>query len=130
MGLDLVMGLGVLALAAVLLLPVWQRWVLREKAEVLREDLVAIERAVAEAALRGEVEGGVALSFEEYRKYLGDEDRVKGVGRDPFGESYGEQYVDEVPVVPMGAYERLRVVVPDLFWAPYGVPKGGKKGTE
>lgn len=122
-GLDLLIGLGIVALLCVLLLPVWQRWLLREKAEVLRADLVAIERAVAEAALRGQEAAGAALSFDEYRKYLQDEDRVKGVGRDPFGEPYGEQVVDEVPVVPVGAYDRLRVVVPDVFWAPYQVPR-------
>jgi hypothetical protein len=53
-------------------------------------------------------------------------DGLTGAGLDPFGEAYGDQYVDEVPMVPVAAYEQLRSVVPDSFWAPYQVPRSGK----
>jgi hypothetical protein len=125
--LDLVCLGGVISLLGALLIPVWQRSTLREKASVLRGDLALIEKAVAEAAIKRDVDAKEALSFEEYGAYLRGRDELKRGGLDPFGEPYGEQYVDEVPVVPVAAYEQLRSVVPDSFWKPYQVPRRGEK---
>jgi type II secretory pathway pseudopilin PulG len=127
---NLIFFAGVLSLLGALLLPVWQRSTLRELAETLRGDLVVIEKAVAEAAIKGDADAEEALSFDEYGTYLHDREALKRTGLDPFGEAYGDQYVDEVPVVPVAAYEQLRSVVPDSFWKPFQVPRRDKDAEE
>ena len=128
--LDVLVFLGAVIFAAVLLLPLIQRPAMRGKGEVLRGDLAAIRRAVAEVAIAADAKPGEVMSFERYAPHLRERESLKESGLDPLGNAYGDQRVDAVPAVPPASYGRLRGLVPDSFWAPYVIPEAEEDGVE
>lgn len=118
---DILFFLGAAALLTVLAFPPYERVLLRRSADVIRDELGHVERAVAEAAAKREAEPGDRLTFSQYGPYLGDHTRLRKRGRDLFGNPLGEQVVGVAPAVSRATYEKLREVVSDAFWHPYTV---------
>ena len=119
--LELLVIMGVVALAVVLSYPGYKRAGLMEKAKTLRADLQDIEQAVAGATRDLKAPPGSMLTLDQLRKYLKPGTSLQKAGHDPFGHPYGHQRNDAKPQVPAKSAELLRGVVPEGFWGSYQV---------
>lgn len=119
--LEVLVIMGVVALAVVLSYPGYKRAGLLEKAKVLRADLQDIEQAVAGATRDLKAPPGSVLTIDQFRKYLKPGTSLQKAGHDPFGHPYGHQRNDAKPQVPAKSAELLRGVVPEGFWGSYQV---------
>ena len=119
--LEVLVIMGVVALAVVLSYPGYKRAGLLEKAKVLRSDLQDLDQAVAAASRDLKAPPGSLLTIDQLRKYLKPGTPLQKAGHDPFGHPYGHQRNDTKPQVPAKSAELLRGVVPEGFWGAYQV---------
>ncbi len=125
---DLLFLGGVMALAAVLVYPPYQRHLLRASAEKIHRQMELVETAVSEAADRREMEAGDRIEFSQYGPFLGEQSYLRKTGKDVFGNALGAQTVGEAPRVPPATVDKLRGIVGKDFWEPYLA--GGRKEDE
>jgi len=113
--------IGIIALLAAVAVPSWIRARKRSQATVIWNDLKQIDAAVDQYALETNKGQGHPVEFADWRLYLKTNSRLQVTGTDIFGNEFGNQLVDSLPKVPLGAYTALADIVTLDFWSPYSV---------
>lgn len=117
--LETLVAIGLLALIVVLSYPGYKRTGLLAKAEQLRAELQAIEKAVTAANAKLKAPAGTLLTFEQIAPHLTNPSPALKSGLDPLGHPYGPQRTDRKPTIPSKSAEQLRGAVSEGFWGGY-----------
>lgn len=94
-----------------------------EIARKIRTQLELVDSAVDQEAIENHLAVGAPVPEARWKSWLKKSTPLAIAGTDELGNPFGPQIVDTVPSVPKASYQRLKAVVPDNFWAPYGIPK-------
>lgn len=92
-------------------------------ARAIRNQLSIVDSAVDQEAIEKHLAIGTPVPEARWQSWLNKSTRLAIAGTDELGNRFGPQIVDTPPSVPKASYQRLKAVVPDSFWAPYGIPK-------
>lgn len=94
-----------------------------EIARSIRAQLSLVDSSIDQEAIMMNLKAGSPVPEARWRSYLKKESKLAMTGLDELGNAFGPQVVDTPPAVPKASYMRLKAVVPDSFWAPFGIPK-------
>lgn len=109
---------AIIALLAVITVPSFLRARKRSQATLVKNDLRLIDDAMAQYAIEANRNSGDSIEVDDWIDYMKD-GRLYDTGQDIFGEDYGDQVVDTLPVVPAKTWDALSDVADSAFWAPY-----------
>ena len=124
---------AIIALLAAIAVPSFLRARKRSEATIVKNDLRMIDDAIAQYAIETSKNSGDTVEVDDWIDYVKD-GRLHDTAQDVFGEDYGDQVVDVLPVVPAAAWDALSDVADSAFWSPYlkqgatPPPKHRKKG--
>ena len=96
---------------------------LKEKARILKRDLLEVDSFITLVALRQGLAKGAPIPESAWRAEAAAGSRLATTGADVFGNRFGPQVADRPPAIPLESYQQLRGAVPDSFWAPFTVPR-------
>jgi hypothetical protein len=84
-------------------------------------DLRLIESAVEIYAIENSKYSGATVQTVDWTTYLKKKGSVLyNTGEDLFGNSYGQQTVDELPKVPLDTWNALSDIAGTDYFSPYG----------
>ena len=109
---------AIIALLAAMTVPSFLRARKRSQATSVKNDLRLIDDAIAQYAMETSRSSGDPVEVDDWVDYLKD-GRLYGTAQDVFGEDYGDQVVDVLPVVPAQTWDALADVADSAFWSPY-----------
>ncbi len=92
-------------------------------ARKIREQLVMLDALVDEQARTRKLPTGAEITEVMWRSTAPAGSHLAKTGTDELGHEFGPQKADQRPTVPKASYDRLKTVVPDSFWEPFGIPK-------
>lgn len=89
----------------------------------IKIQLGMVDSLVDIAAIENNLNPGTPVEEAVWRAHQKPQTGFVAPPTDECGSAFGPQIVDTKPTVPKATYERFKNVVPDSFWAPFGVPK-------
>jgi len=92
-------------------------------ARKIKAQLATVEALVDAQAIAKKLPPGTDVPESVWRSGATPGSRFATTNVDELGNEFGPQKTNQQPTVPKGSYERLKTVVPDSFWAPFGIPK-------
>jgi prepilin-type N-terminal cleavage/methylation domain-containing protein len=116
---EIMIVVAIIALLAAIAVPGFLRARKRSQASKILNDLRMIDGAVDQYAIETGRKSGDVVNVADWTNYLKKDTRLFSTGQDPFGDDYGAQTVDTLPIVPTGAYDSLSDVADTGFWSPY-----------
>ena len=117
---EIMIVVAIIALLAAIAVPGFLRARKRSQASKILNDLRLIDGAVDQYSIETGRKTGDAVNVTDWTNYLKKDTRLYVTGQDLFGDDYGTQTVDTLPLVPTGAYNTLSDVADTGFWSPYG----------
>ncbi|MDQ6911945.1 MAG: prepilin-type cleavage/methylation domain-containing protein [Verrucomicrobiota bacterium] len=91
----------------------------RTQATDVLNSLRLIDAAVSQYAVETNKAGGAPVQHIDYKPYLQKRNALYHSGTDIFGNTFGIQYVDQLPNVPGATEASLSDVTDAAFWSPY-----------
>jgi prepilin-type N-terminal cleavage/methylation domain-containing protein len=91
----------------------------RSQASTILNDLRLIDAAVDQYAIENNRSPGTLVNTVDWSAYLKAGTKLYATGTTLFGDAYGIQTVDGIPLVPANTFNALSDVAPSTFWAPY-----------
>lgn len=116
---EIMIVVAIIALLAAIAVPGFLRARKRSQASKILNDLRLIDSAVDQYAIENNKQAGVVVPVAAWTQYLKGGTPLYNTGQDLYGNNYGNQTVDTLPVVPTQAFTTLSDVAPASFWAPY-----------
>src|SRR5213080_4526154 len=116
---EIMIVVAIIALLAAIAVPGFLRARKRSQASKILNDLRLIDGAVDQYAIETGRKSGDTVVTQDWTNYLKKDTRLYATGQDLFGDDYGSQTVDSMPIVPGGAYASLSDVADTGFWSPY-----------
>ena len=116
---EIMIVVAIIALLAAIAVPGFLRARKRSQASKILNDLRLIDGAVDQYAIETGRKSGDTVGVQDWTNYLKKDTRLYSSGQDVFGDNYGAQTVDNLPLVPAGAYATLSDVADTGFWSPY-----------
>jgi prepilin-type N-terminal cleavage/methylation domain-containing protein len=116
---EIMIVVAIIALLAAIAVPGFLRARKRSQASKILNDLRMIDGAVDQYAIETGRKSGDIVNVADWTNYLKKDTRLYSTGQDLFGDDYGTQTVDTLPIVPTGAYDSLSDVADTGFWSPY-----------
>ena len=117
---EIMIVVAIIALLAAIAVPGFLRARKRSQASKILNDLRMIDGAVDQYAIETGRKSGDTVTVPDWTNYLKKDTRLFATGQDLFGDNYGDQVVDILPVVPAPAFATLSDVADTGFWSPYG----------
>jgi prepilin-type N-terminal cleavage/methylation domain-containing protein len=117
---EIMIVVAIIALLAAIAVPGFLRARKRSQASKILNDLRLIDGAVDQYSIETSRKSGDVVDVADWTNYLKKDTRLYVTGQDLFGDGYGSQTVDTLPLVPTGAYNNLSDVADTGFWSPYG----------
>src|SRR5256714_9510263 len=117
---EIMIVVAIIALLAAIAVPGFLRARKRSQASKILNDLRLIDGAVDQYAIETGRKSGDTVGVSDWTNYLKKDTRLYTTGQDVFGDDYGSQTVDSLPLIPAGAYNTLSDVADTGFWSPYG----------
>jgi len=117
---EIMIVVAIIALLAAIAVPGFLRARKRSQASKTLNDLRLIDGAVDQYAIETGRKTGDTVGVTDWTNYLKKNTRLYLTGQDLFGDDYGAQTVDTLPIVPTGAWNTLSDVADTGFWSPYG----------
>ena len=117
---EIMIVVAIIALLAAIAVPGFLRARKRSQASKILNDLRLIDGAVDQYAIETGKKTNDVVNVADWTNYLKKDTRLFATGQDLFGDDYGPQTVDSLPLVPSGAWTTLSDVADTGFWSPYG----------
>ena len=117
---EIMIVVAIIALLAAIAVPGFLRARKRSQASRILNDLRLIDGAVDQYAIETGKTTGSPVDVTDWTNYLKKNALLYNTGQDLFGDDYGPQTVDTLPMVPANAYATLSDVANTSFWSPYG----------
>src|ERR1700693_5903908 len=102
---EIMIVVAIIALLAAIAVPGFLRARKRSQASKILNDLRLIDGAVDQYAIETGRKSGDVVNVADWTNYLKKDTRLFSTGQDLFGDDYGTQTVDTLPIVPTGAYD-------------------------
>ena len=119
---EIMIVVAIIALLAAIAVPGFLRARKRSQATRILNDLRMIDAAVDQYAIETNKATAAPVVVADWTSYLKSGTLLYNTGNDLFGNSYGDQVVDSLPLVPTSAFNTLSDVAPAEFWSPYPTP--------
>jgi prepilin-type N-terminal cleavage/methylation domain-containing protein len=119
---EIMIVVAIIALLAAIAVPGFLRARKRSQASKILNDLRLIDGAVDQYAIETGRTTGFTVATTDWTNYLKKDTHLYLSGQDLFGDDYGAQAVDNLPAVPVAAFNTLSDVAPTDFWSPYPTP--------
>jgi len=116
---EIMIVVAIIALLAAIAVPGFLRARKRSQASKILNDLRLIDGSVDQYAIETGRKSGDTVGVADWTNYLKKDTRLYLTGQDLFGDDYGSQTVDSLPLIPTGAYDTLSDVADTGFWSPY-----------
>jgi len=116
---EIMIVVAIIALLAAIAVPGFLRARKRSQASKILNDLRMIDGAVDQYAIETGRKSGDTVNTADWTNYLKKDTHLFLTGQDLFGDDYGSQTVDTLPIVPANAYASLSDVADTGFWSPY-----------
>jgi prepilin-type N-terminal cleavage/methylation domain-containing protein len=116
---EIMIVVAIIALLAAIAVPGFLRARKRSQASKILNDLRMIDGAVDQYAIETGRKSGDTVVTQDWTNYLKKDTHLYLTGQDLFGDDYGSQTVDSLPIVPATAYATLSDVADTGFWSPY-----------
>jgi len=116
---EIMIVVAIIALLAAIAVPGFVRARKRSQASKILNDLRLIDSAIDQYAIETSKKGGDAVDVTDWTNYLKKDTTLFATGQDLFGDDYGPQTVDQLPIVPSAAMANLAPVTDTAFWSPY-----------
>jgi prepilin-type N-terminal cleavage/methylation domain-containing protein len=116
---EIMIVVAIIALLAAIAVPGFLRARKRSQASKILNDLRMIDGAVDQYAIETGRKSGDVVYVVDWTNYLKKDTHLFLTGQDLFGDDYGAQTVDTLPIVPANAYTSLSDVADTGFWSPY-----------
>jgi prepilin-type N-terminal cleavage/methylation domain-containing protein len=116
---EIMIVVAIIALLAAIAVPGFLRARKRSQASKILNDLRMIDGAVDQYAIETGRKSGDVVVTQDWTNYLKKDTHLYLTGQDLFGDDYGSQTVDSLPIVPATAYATLSDVADTGFWSPY-----------
>ena len=117
---EIMIVVAIIALLAAIAVPGFLRARKRSQASKILNDLRLIDGAVDQYSIETGRKTNDVVNVADWTNYLKKDTQLYRTGQDLFGDDYGSQTVDTLPLVPAGAYSTLSDVASTGFWSPYG----------
>ncbi len=117
---EIMIVVAIIALLAAIAVPGFLRARKRSQASRILNDLRLIDSAVDQYAIETNKASGVAVGVTDWTNYMKKGSILYNTGNDIFGNSYGPQTVDSLPLLSNSAWNSLSDVADTTFWSPYG----------
>src|SRR5205807_6141805 len=101
---EIMIVVAIIALLAAIAVPGFLRARKRSQASKILNDLRLIDGAVDQYAIETGRKSGDVVNVADWTNYLKKDTRLYVSGQDVFGDNYGGQTVDTLPIVPANAY--------------------------
>jgi prepilin-type N-terminal cleavage/methylation domain-containing protein len=119
---EIMIVVAIIALLAAIAVPGFLRARKRSQATKILNDLRMIDGAVDQYAIETGRKTGDTVTTTDWVAYVKKDTVLYNTGADLFGNAYGDQTVDMLPMVPTGSFNSLSDVAPSTFWSPYSTP--------
>jgi prepilin-type N-terminal cleavage/methylation domain-containing protein len=116
---EIMIVVAIIALLAAIAVPGFLRARKRSQASRILNDLRLIDAAIDQYAIENNKMSGTAVGTADWTAYIKKGSSLYMTGKDLFGNAYGGQTVDDLPAVPIAAFNSLSDVAPSSFWSPY-----------
>lgn len=121
--LEIMIVLGLVALAAILAIPSYQRARKRTQAVSVKSDLKILDDALAQWAVEFNKANGATADFSALRPYIKPATPLYVTGADVFGNVFGPTFTVGAPLCPPAAtFEALSDIAEPAFWSPFVTP--------
>ena len=120
---EIMIVVAIIALLAAIAVPNFLRARKRSQATRILEDLRMLDSATDQYAIENNKTSNAVANFSDLKYYLKTGSVLYTTGDDIFGDAYGPNFtVDNIPLVPLSAWNTLSDVAPLSFWSPYTHP--------
>ncbi len=116
---EIMIVVAIIALLAAIAVPGFLRARKRSQASKVLNDLRLISSAMDQYAIETSKKTGDPIDVTDWTKYVKKDTVLFSTAADLFGEPYGNQTVDSLPVVSPVTKAALSDVTDDAFWSPY-----------
>jgi prepilin-type N-terminal cleavage/methylation domain-containing protein len=120
---EIMIVVAIIALLAAIAVPNFLRARKRSQATRILEDLRLLDSATDQYAIENNKTSGNPAGLGDLKNYLKTGTVLYQTGADIFGDTYGGGTgtftVDQLPLLPAGAWNSLSDVAPYTFWSPY-----------
>jgi prepilin-type N-terminal cleavage/methylation domain-containing protein len=116
---EIMIVVAVIALLAAIAVPSFLRARKRSQAARILDDLRLIDSAVDQYALETSRTPGFPVAVNDWTNYLKRNTSLYLSGADLFGNPYGQQTVDTLPIIAPSVKAALSDVADTSFWSPY-----------
>ena len=116
---EIMIVVAIIALLAAIAVPGFLRARKRAQGMTILNDLRQIDSATDQYALEFARPGNTVVSAEAWKLYVKPGSRLYKTNADIFGNSYGDQTVGILPLVPGSAWDTLSDVCDGSFWSPF-----------
>jgi prepilin-type N-terminal cleavage/methylation domain-containing protein len=116
---EIMIVVAIIALLAAIAVPGFVRSRKRSQAAKVINDLRMIDAAIDQYALENNKKSGEPVYVADWTNYVKKDTVLYSTGQDVFGNSYGDQTVDQLPHVPSQTMANLAPVTDNTFWSPY-----------
>ena len=117
---EIMIVVAIIALLAAIAVPGFLRARKRSQASRILNDLRMIDSAVDQYAIETGRKTGDVVAIQDWTNYVKKNSLLYNTGNSVLGSPYGNQTVDNLPVVPSADYAALSDVADTGFWSPYG----------
>ena len=116
---EIMIVVAIIALLAAIAVPGFLRARKRSQASKVLNDLRMIDAAVDQYAIETGKLSGQAIDTADWTNYVKKDTSLYATGADLFGNAYGAQTVDSMPVIPASTFAALSDVADTAFWSPF-----------
>lgn len=116
---EIMIVVAIIALLAAIAVPGFLRARKRSQASKVLNDLRLISSAMDQYAIETSKKSGDPIDVTDWTNYVKKDTVLYATAADLFGEPYGSQTVDSLPVVSPITKAALSDVTDDAFWSPY-----------
>jgi prepilin-type N-terminal cleavage/methylation domain-containing protein len=117
---EIMIVVAIIALLAAIAVPGFLRARKRSQASRIINDLRLIDSAVDQYAIENNKITGATVGTLDWSIYMKRGSALYNTAQDLFGQTYGVQTVDSLPLVPASTWNTLSDVAGTAFFSPYG----------
>ena len=117
---EIMIVVAIIALLAAIAVPGFLRARKRSQASRVVNDLRLIDAAVDQYTIENNKTTNSTVGTADWVAYLKKGSSLYNTAADVFGNSYGNQTVDALPLVPLNTWKTLSDVAGTDFFSPYG----------
>ena len=117
---EIMIVVAIIALLAAIAVPGFLRARKRSQASRVINDLRLIDSAIDQYAIENAKVTGSTVATADWTVYLKKGSALYNTGADLYGNDYGPQTVDSLPLVPAATWNTLSDVAGTAFFSPYG----------